>query len=201
MRQMRWPGPTARFVMVVALGGLVSNPLVAQQGVADAGARLGWVSLTGDDFAAAKDALGFEAFLRWSFPSGIGIQGGAHYSSHEIEGASDKLGLLNVYLEPLYVFPVSIGVRGAAPFIGVRGLYGRFESITGEADVNADGWGLGGVAGIIVPITRQVGIELSALYTALSTGTAKFNDLQIPNSGLNGGLLAFQVALFASTGH
>jgi len=185
--------------LAIASASLAAGSLAAQ-GVADAGARIGWVSLTGDELAGAKGALGFEAFLRWSFPSGIGIQGGAHYSSHELEGASDKLGLLSVYLEPRYTFPVSLGVRGAAPFVGLRGLYARFENVTGEADVNADGWGIGGVGGILIPVTSQLGLELSAWYSGLNSGTAKFNDIQVPNSGRSGGLLAFQLAIFASTG-
>lgn len=189
-----------RITLLAALSTPCAAPLLAQQGIADAGARVGWVSLTGDDFAAAKGALGFEAFLRWSFPSGIGIQGGAHYSSHDLEGFSDQLGLLSVYLEPRYTFPVSVGVRGAAPFVGLRGLYGRFENVSGQVDRNADGWGIGGVGGILVPITPRVGLELSGWYSWLKSGTAKFDDVQVPNSALSGGLLAFQLAIFASTG-
>lgn len=197
--RLRFRSRGMRLTLLVAVTGFASGSL-AGQGVADAGARIGWVGLTGDEFAAAKDAVGFEAFLRWSFPSGIGIQGGAHYSSHELEGASDKLGLLSVYLEPRYLFPVSLGVRGAAPFVGLRGLYTRFESVTGEADVNADGWGIGGVGGILIPITPQLGLELSGWYSGLNSGTAKFNDTQVPNSGRSGGLFAVQLAIFASTG-
>lgn len=190
-------GTRCALLMATAVVGAGS---LAGQGIADAGARVGWVGLTGDEFAAAKDAVGFEAFLRWSFPSGIGIQGGAHYSSHELEGTSDNLGLLSVYLEPRYLFPVSLGVRGAAPYVGLRALYARFENVTGEADVNADGWGIGGVGGLLIPITPRLGLEVSGWYSGLTSGTAKFNDTQVPNSGRSGGLFAVQVALFASTG-
>jgi hypothetical protein len=176
------------------------SPLTAQEGTADAGARIGWVALTGDDFSAAKDAVGFEGFLRWVLPSGVAIQGGAHYARHDIESAEDALGLLTIYLEPRYMIPVSFGVRGASPFIGVRGAYGRFENISGQADLNADGWGVGGVGGLLLPITPQLGIELSIWYSYLKTGTAKRDNLQIPNSSLSGGLLAFQLAIFGSTG-
>lgn len=198
-RTSRWVDLARSAVTVVAVGGLAA-PLVGQEGVADAGARIGWVALTGDDLSAANDALGFEGFLRWVFPSGVAIQGGAHYSRHDIETAGDALGLLTIYVEPRYIVPVSLGMRGAAPFFGVRGTYARFENVSGQADLNADGWGAGGVAGILLPVTPRLGIELSLWYSYLKSGTAKRDNLQIPNSSLNGGLLAFQVAVFGSTG-
>lgn len=185
---------------LVAVGMLGMPPLAAQEGIADAGARIGWVALTGEDFSPAKDAIGFEGFLRWVFPSGVAIQGGAHYSRHDIDSAADALGLLTIYVEPRYIIPVTMGVRGAAPFVGLRGAYGRFENISGQSDLNSDGWGIGGVGGLLLPITPQLGIELSLWYSYLKTGTTKRDNLQIPNSSLRGGLLAFQVAVFGSTG-
>lgn len=152
-----------------------------------------YASLFGDPFEGFKSGTGFEAQLRYTFPSGFSVGAGYQRTTHEIDFNDPQLNsydqdvsLSGPFIEPRYTFELP-GSTSIFPYISGRlsmlqqnvDLSGRFD--TGEQffiDGESSGLtaNLGG--GILARLAPRVNLDVGVTY-----GYTNFDDLTLRERG------------------
>jgi hypothetical protein len=195
---------TNRTVLAGVVAAVVAFPSVAvtqNSGVSVSGA-VGFNTLYGDDFEVADAGFGVQGLLRYTTVAGFAFGGGVHYSAHGVDGLSEKLNVLGIYVEPRYV--ARLQASNVAPFIGGRVAWVR-QSMTVRWSPDwaptrhaATGYGLGGIGGILFQLSPQIGVETAVTFYVLSFGDASVNDATVRDSDMSGSSLGLQLALVMS---
>jgi hypothetical protein len=121
---------------------------------------------SGSAFSDTKGGTGFDLQLRrglglWSI--GAGVQ----YSSHEVTGATNKLGLTGIFVEPRRVFPAA----QVAPYISMRGAVFRQSLTTNGTSASATGFQANAGGGILIGVAPNVNIDAGGTFGVMKFGT------------------------------
>jgi hypothetical protein len=188
MRALRWAGLLA----VCCALGTASAAAQASLGVAGLMASLG-----GDDFEGVDNGFGGEASV-W-FPAGTSftIGGGAHYTSHGIEGIDENLSVLGIFAEPRYRFQAGGKVK---PYVAGRVGWVRESISSGGVDANASGFYFGGGGGLMVPVGAKLDLDFEVLFNSVSFGDIEVDGTSQPDTDSSGTALVARVALMFRLG-
>ena len=201
---------TALLGPVLAAGLLAGTPdgarAQAGQGVG-LEANAGYYSLGGDDFTGIDEGFGFEAVASYGWASGFSLGIGAGIGMHDAE-APDGVGdvdsdfdLIGVFAQPTYRFNVSAQeTPHVHPFLGARVGYARISSETEgtgapEVEASANGFSAGGLGGVEIWLTDEVGVTGSVLFDVLSFGDTEVDGETQPDSDSSGTRLGFRGGL------
>ena len=127
---------------------------------------VGHVTADGKDFSGTKGATGFSGTVRYIVHGHLGLGVGIHYSDHALESVSPHLHIRVLYAEGRYLAPLRRS--RVTVFGGPRGGWAH-EDIT-SSTLRADGWVLGGLAGLDWRFAPQLGAELQLSETAIHLG-------------------------------
>lgn len=178
-----------RIVLLAGAALLTLTPAASAQ--LAAGGKLGWVTLQGDGFEGADNGIGLEGFIRYQRPTGLGIEGGVHFASHDVH--DESVDVVIVFVEPRLTFPLR--VVPVRPFVGARASWVRLETVEPDGDATASGFGFGGVGGVAYSLAPPIALEAALWYSTLSLGDLEANGASLPNSDRSGGMLAVRVGL------
>jgi hypothetical protein len=136
------------------------------------GGNLGWYMIGGEDLEGTHDGLGVETY------GGLGVRGkigfdlnvGFHFSRHDLDLRTYYLNLYGVYAEPRVVFRADR--RTVWPFAGARiGWMRRVaQNRHGDGSLDSDGYAIGGIAGVDIPIAGPLIFEAALSVTYVSFG-------------------------------
>lgn len=151
-------------------------------------ANAGYYTLGGDDFTGIDEGFGFEAVASYGWANGFALGVGAGIGMHDAEvpdGAGDvdsDFDLIGVFAQPTYRFNVAAeGTPHVHPFVGARVGYARLSSETegtgtAEVEASANGFSAGGLGGVEIWFTDEVGVTGSVLFDVLSFGDIEEED-------------------------
>lgn len=160
------------------------------------GGKLGYYTLSGDDFEGVDAGFGFEGNVRYTLLSGFQILGGVHYAIHGMEGLDENMNVLAIFAEPRYVF--AIGSPTISPFVGGRAAWVRESVDIQGVDASASGFAFGGTGGLLFQVAPQVAIETSVLFAAVSFGDIEIEGESIDGTDTSGTTLALQGGIVIS---
>lgn len=149
----------------------------------------GYDILTGDDFDAFENGLGFEVIGSHAWTSGWELGVGAGFSSHDLDGLDGpSADQINVFGEARYRFGVPAAVpTHTHPFVLGRLGYTRLDV---DDDASQSGLLAGAGGGVEYWLTDEVGILGAGVLQLLSYGDS--DDVPVERDGvefnLHGGL-------------
>lgn len=171
------------------------------------GGDLGDLSVDGEaDQDFLDEGVGFEAVLSHGWSSGFELGVGAGFGSYDVPGATaDRSGdIITAFVEPLYRFNVgSPDAPHLHPFIGARAGYANlsldedepFDDI-GFTDDSRGGFMAGGLGGLELWFTNQVGVVGTVAYDYLSFDLTDDEQVNFDDEDtLAGGRLGFNAGL------
>lgn len=177
------------FLVTAALA-LVPPHVGAQVSIGVGGQLL---SLGGSDFDGTDTGFGGEGNVLFSVGRSVKLGAGLQYSSHNEAGFDSNTGVLGVLGEARYMFSTSS--TKVTPYIAGRGGWAR-ASISVDIDgdgtdetVSASGFAGGGGAGVMITLSPMVGLDLGAVFHAVSLGDAEVDGTTVPNTDSNGSAL------------
>lgn len=178
------------------------------------GGDLGTLELgegTESDFL--DEGVGFEAILSYGFANGLGIGVGAGFGSHEVgddpdggngtQDADRSADLTTIFLQPTYRLAAGGPVE---PFLGARLGFTSlafdrddpFDDIGLDlsGDDSRSGLQLGGLAGVGIWVTDEVGLQGSVAFDYLSYDLEDDDDVDLgDDDAISGGRLGFRGGL------
>lgn len=161
------------------------------------GGSAGFFTLSGDDFEGTDSGAGFNAFLRYTAPSGISFTAGVQFNSHDINQVENNLGVIGVVLDPRYYFRLP-GTPSLAPFLGLRAAWVRQSVEILGSDVAAKGWAFGGIGGLLFQLAPQFALETSVSFTGLWFGDFEVDGGNRPNTDTSGSALGIIAGIVIS---
>lgn len=196
-KRVSLPFPTSRppalLAAFVSLGLLASGPggpgPLTAQGAAGSSAStedpslrihggLGAFELAGGDFFDIGAGPGIQIGVLGRMSSRFSLGAGVHHSWHSADRLSASFRVLSLHVEPRYRLPPVQPLRSARPFLGLRGGFARWEAKEESGDVAADvtsgGLQAAGVAGLAVPVSEDLFLEV-----ALEAGYLVFGNADI----------------------
>ncbi len=188
--------------MIAALG-LLPGTAAAQAFPTSEGIGLkvvgGLHALSGDDFGEApldlQNGFGAEAVVSAAFPSGweVGLGVGIGFHDPEALGTDPSGDVVTVFAEPIYRFrPAVTRIPHVHPFLGARLGWARLNLDSGDGEEPAaNGLQAGGIGGVELWVSDEVGLVGSASYDFLSFGELD----EVLGDGPSGGRLALQGGL------
>lgn len=186
------------FLKIVALAAcvtLIAGTSLAANGQFAAGGNLGYYTLSGDDFEAVDAGFGGNGFVRYNMENNFGINTQLSWNQHGIEGADDNVNVLSIGVEPRYNFKLSN--PQFSPYLGAKAAWVRNSGYQMPdenlelQDASASGWGFGAVAGVVMNINEQWGIEVGANWNAISFGDIDVNGTSAEGTDSSGNALNF----------
>ncbi|MGH7674697.1 MAG: outer membrane beta-barrel protein [Gemmatimonadales bacterium] len=183
MRAPRWAAVTAICI------GVSAAPLTAQVSLGVAGLM---AALGGDDFELADNGFGGEVSV-W-FPAGTSftIGGGAHYTSHGLDGTDESLSVVGIFVEPRYRFQAGGTVK---PYVAARVAWARESATTPLGDASATGFYFGAGGGLMIPVGAKVDLDFELLFNAVSFGDVELDGSTQSNTDSNGTALVARVGI------
>jgi len=116
--------------------------------------------------------MGFEGSLWYGTSLGFQLHAGVRVSSHGIEQSSQSHRASSLSLEPRFnILTIS---REFTPFVGGRLSVMRETASDATAELTASGRAVGGVAGLLIRLTRQVALESGVGLGAVKYGEYTF---------------------------
>lgn len=193
----------------LAAQGTSMSPTSAEDPAFQIQGGLGAFQLAGGDFPDVGAGPGLQIGLVGRISSRLSLGAGVHHSWHSADRLSASFRVLSLYLEPRYRLPPVPVLRSARPFLGVRGGYARWEareeSAALAADVTAAGLHAAGVAGVAVPVSGDLSLELALEAGYLTFGNADIDAVieggdpverrAVPDSGTDGFLVGLRSSL------
>lgn len=208
-RTIAWT--TAWLAPLFAAGLLAGTPEAARGQAPGQGVGLevnaGYYTLGGDDFEGIDAGPGFEAVASYGWAGGFALGVGAGIGLHDADApdgagaASSDLDLIGIFAQPVYRFNISArGTPHVHPFVGARIGYARLSSETEDTgtaavEVSASGFSAGGLGGVEVWISDEVGLTGSALFDVLSFGDADVDGVTQADTDSSGTRLGFRGGL------
>lgn len=130
----------------------------------------GYNALSGEDFDAFSNDLGFEVIGSHAWASGWELGIGTGIALHDFETGVDRSAdIVNVFGEGRYRFGVpGTVIRHPHPFIVGRLGYSRLSLDLGDEDVSQDGLLAGFGGGVEYWLTNEVGLVGGAMLHLLS---------------------------------
>jgi hypothetical protein len=117
--------------------------------------------------------LGFDGSLRYGTSLGFQLNAGLRVSNHGIAQSRQSYRVSSLYLEPRFtILTIS---ETFAPFVGGRVSLLRETASEATAELTASGRGLGGVAGLLIRLSRQVALESGIGLGAATYGEYTFS--------------------------
>ncbi len=189
MRALRWAA-----LLAVGVGAVAAPPAAAQASLGIAGL---YASLGGSDFDGIGSGIGGEASV-W-FPAGTSfmIGGGAHYTSHGIDGIDENLSVLAIFVEPRYRFQTGGKVK---PYIAGRAAWARNSASSGGVDISATGFYFGGGGGLMVPVGAKLDLDFEVLFNSVSFGDVDVDGTSQSGTDASGTALVARVGLLFRLG-
>jgi hypothetical protein len=134
------------------------------------GTNVGWYMLTGDDLEGTHDGLGIEAYTGVGIRRTLGfdLNVGFHFSRHDLDLRTYYINLYGVYLEPRFLYGGN--ARTILPFAGARFGWVRrvAQNRNRDSSLDSNGYALGGIAGVVVPIPGPFRLEVAFTVTHVS---------------------------------
>lgn len=165
--------------LVVALGEAPAMRVTASERVRSSGTGLRVqagpaVSVPGgDELSGVNDGVGAELQFGVDGAGGFGVGAGVGFTRHDLEGADESMSHWSVFAEPRYTFNAER--PGARPYVAGRLAYTAFNPESGAGLLNETGWAFGGGAGVVIPVSGRVMLDLWTRLTAVSVDAAGFD--------------------------
>ena len=134
-----------------------------------------YASLFGDAYSGVSGGVGAEGQLRVNTTTGWSFGAGVQYTTHSLEGVTEKMSLLGPFFEPRYAFV--LGKReDIFPY-----LSGRFSILQQRLSVSGvtgttSGTTLNGGGGVLVPLGTRVNLDAGATYGYTTFGEITLTD-------------------------
>jgi hypothetical protein len=179
-------------VVAVILAGVfvaAAQPARAQIGFGVAGL---YASLNGSDFDGTDAGIGVDGQVRFSIGGSGSLGIGGQYTRHGIQGISDNLKVLGVFGEPRYYFSVPGSLK---PYLAGRAGYLRESISSGGIDASANGYLVGGGAGLLVNAAPLLHLDLTVLFIGVSFGDTTIDGTKVPDSSSHGSALALRIGV------
>lgn len=160
-------------------------------GFSVAGAVL-YADVSGDDFQGTNAGFGFDAQGRYSWGA-FSLGAGFHYTTHDLEGLSDNLGVRGFFVEPRYAF--NAGSPSLVPYLTGRLSLVKEKVESGPDKAEASGTAIGGGGGLLVRLGPTVHFDVSVTYAAVSFGDFELNGSTVPDSDTSGSSLALRAGV------
>lgn len=168
---------------------VAARPAPAQVGFGVAGL---YVSLKGSDFDGTDAGIGVDGQVRFSVAGNGSLGIGGQYTSHGLQGISDNLKVIGVFGEPRYYLGVPGGLK---PYLMGRAAYLHESLSSGGIDASANGYLLGGGAGMLLSAGPALHVDLTVLFTGVSFGDATIDGTKVPDSSSHGSAIALRIGV------
>lgn len=155
-----------------------------------------YASLSGDDFQGTNAGMGLDAQFRVAFTA-FSIGGGFQFTSHDVDGADNNLGVRGIFLEPRYQFA---GSPALTPYVMGRVSLNK-ESLEDQGDdFEAGGTAFGAGGGLLVRATPSLRVDIGVSLHSVSFGDVEINGVEVPNSDASGSALVVRVGVLFALG-
>ena len=193
----------SRVLAGLATAGLFAAPALAQTSQAPSsklslGFTAGLYSLSGDDFEDVKSGWHFEGTGRYMVSPQVSILGGIGYNINSTEVSDVSLNVWRIEVQPRYMFRMSD--PKITPWVGAQIEWHRYSTEFGGDDVNASGFGFGGLGGVTYWTSPKLGVEVSAAFYSISFGDASVAGETVSGTDASGTALGLQVGVVFKLG-
>jgi hypothetical protein len=185
---------TLRFLALVAIAGAAAGPVTAQVSVGAAGV---YASLNGTDFNATDAGFGLDAQVRFPLGATASIGFGGQRTSHGLRGALNNVAVTGVFAEPRLTLQTAASVKA---YLLARGGYLHESYSEPGFDAKANGYYVGGGAGLLIAARPRVAVDLSILFGSVSFGEATINGSKVSNSSVNGTAIVLRAGILFGLG-
>ncbi len=117
-----------------------------------------------EDFEGLDPGFGGEASVRYTWDGGFQLQGGVHYSLHDIARLPGNVGFLEFFVDPRYVIELFDSQRIV---LLVAGRVGYVRLSSGDSDVAVGGATIGGSVGGLYGLRRALAVEVTFYFGGL----------------------------------
>jgi hypothetical protein len=137
-----------------------------------------------DGFGATFSELGGEAQIRYAPSKHWSLGAGFQFTTGTNQGQT--LAMSGVFLEPRVT--LGVGTPRITPYLAARLAFMRgTDTFEGES-INLNGQTLGGGAGALIPISKRIQLDVSALFAKNRIGSGGFSSMgYVVRSGLSVG--------------
>ncbi len=125
-----------------------------------------------------------EGSLRYTWPSGIQVTGGANYGFVSVDQVSDDRTVWGIFADGRLV--LEMNARSIAPYVGGRVAYIN-QSLDTQVvpdtplEFRGDGWNFSGLFGILARLTDRLAFDAYLIF-----GVAPFSDIELNGETIDG---------------
>ncbi len=164
-------------------------------------ASLGYIMITGELGDSLRAGPGIEASFQYqlgNIPLRLGA--GAGYSRHGLEepiefesvsGHSNKWSAFALGTVLLFSDDTEM-----IPYIQARVGYTSFATSVEGVSAKQGGIELGALVGVDLPVSENISIDVSGLFSWINTGNASVEGLSVPDSSRSGSLFSLRAGAF-----
>lgn len=144
-----------------------------------------------------------EGSLRYTWPSGIQVTGGANYGFVSVDQVSDDRTLWGIFADGRLV--LQMNARSIAPYVGGRVAYIN-QSLDTQAgsdtplEFRGDGWNFSGLFGILARLSDRLAFDAYLIFGVAPFGDIELNGETIAGSGGTDYTAGLKVGLVYSFG-
>jgi hypothetical protein len=183
-----------KMAALVGLAGLAAGPVAAQISLGAGGV---YATFKGTDFNETDPGFGFDAQIRFPIGPSASLGLGGQRTSHGLSGVVHNLTVLGIFAEPRVTFATGGSAR---PYLMARGGYLHDSYAEPGFDTKANGYFVGGGAGLLVRAGPSFDIDLAVFFDSASLGDYTANGTPQPDTGTKGGLLVLRGGILFGLG-
>ncbi len=173
---------------------LVCGPvLLPAQSFSFSGSGL-YATLNGSDFAGINAGLGVDLQLRYHAKGGVSVGGGFQYTSHGIDGFSEKYGVSAFFGEVRYAFERAAS-PSLTPYLGARIALAHYGISSGGSELKANGTAFGPTGGLLVRLNPTTQLDVGVAWFSIHFGDAELDGSTQPDTKSSGSALALRVGV------